>query len=119
MEAMAEDATVRADTASREDLAGMMACQLRRDVDTRADGGDPTPRLNDLKGTGTHEEAGKMIVGLLRPAKYWSTYPRRHPHHGDPVDPRLLEMHLLKNHQGDDGCVFALDWDRPLGRVTA
>jgi len=114
-EAHTENVQRLSELAATEDIALIMGCQLLRGVDQRD---DPTPLIADLKGTGAHDEAGKMILGLMRPAKYWrSTYPKRHVRAGDPVDPSLLELHVLKNHQGDEG-QFDLDWDLPLGRIT-
>lgn len=85
--------------AVREDVALVVCCQLNRETERRD---DTVPRLSDIRDSGALEADGKFILGL------------RYPYYYDRSDDSLkntLEVHCLKNHNGEAGRCIILFWD--------
>jgi len=85
--------------AVREDTALVVCCQLNREVERRD---DTVPRLSDIRDSGALEQDGKLILGI------------RYPYYYDRSDDSLkntLEVHCLKNHNGEAGRCIILFWD--------
>lgn len=86
---------VIAELAGKEDLAVLVLSQLSRPDR----GNDARPTLEDFKGSGAIEEAGKLIIGLHKAQAQGE-----------------LELLVLKNHQGPKAHVIAR-WDLPHCRI--
>lgn len=73
--------------AATEKMAVVALCQLNREIERRD---DRTPRLSDLRGSGTIEQDGKLIFGIS------------HPYSDDPdsADETKGVLHVLKNANG-------------------
>jgi replicative DNA helicase len=89
---------------SGDEIAVVALSQIGREVDKRD---DPTPQLSDFKDSGDIEQDCKMAIGLI----YWHGYNKDR-------DPRLLEAHILKNHNGPSAGVVQLDWDRETHTIS-
>lgn len=81
----------------RENLAGVICCQLNREVEKRD---DHRPRLSDIRDSGSLEQDGKLIIGLYIPSLYEK----------DRKESELVAL-ILKNHQGEAGIDIKLFWD--------
>lgn len=84
--------------AVREDCALVVCCQLNREVERRDDN---IPRLSDIRDSGALEADGKLILGLRYPYYY----------DRDETLKNTLEVHCLKNHNGEAGRCIILFWD--------
>lgn len=82
----------------QEQCALVVMCQLNRKLEERD---DHEPRLEDMRESGNLEIAGKFIVGLHYPHKF---EPAKYPDH-------LLELLILKNHQGAPNVRIPVYWD--------
>ncbi len=82
----------------REDCALVVCCQLNREVERRD---DTVPRLSDIRDSGALEQDGKLILGLRWPYLY----------DRDETLKNTLELHVLKNHNGEPGRCIILFWD--------
>lgn len=65
--------------------------QLSREVEKRA---DKRPMLSDLRESGQIEQDASIVLGLYREAYY----------NDETEDPRLMEVGILKNRDGESGC---------------
>lgn len=116
-------------SAAISDAAGEAGCaliggvQLRRDIESRPwSAGGPVPQLSDLKGSGDLEQDGKFILGIHHPwsyAKIESDGTRIDQRNKEVVDRSVLELHLLKHHNGEARAVFRMRWDYQVHRLVA
>jgi replicative DNA helicase len=114
-EAITENMNILSDAAKQDDMAYVIASQLNRGVEQRA---DKRPQLADLRESGSIEERAKCVVGLYRGA-YYNERPvagvdydegERAP--GDDEFRKQVQLLVLKLSQGDTGTVLA-SWDGP------
>lgn len=92
--------------ASKDDIAVIVCSQLNREVERRD---DHIPRLEDARESGDLEQDCKLALGLYRPAKYSA---RATGQDDGPLAPdSLLEIHVLKNHNGQTDCCASVYWD--------
>lgn len=94
------------DLAATEKIAVVVGSQLNRNLETR-DKDSRRPQLSDLRDSGRLEELAKVVIAVHRPAKYDPTAP------GD-----LLELCLLKNHQGPADMIYRAHWNMETHKIT-
>lgn len=85
------------DLAATEGIAVIAGSQLNRNLESRE---SKVPQLSDLRDSGRLEELSKVVLAVYRPGKYVPT-----------ADPAELQVHILKNHQGETGCFARLQWN--------
>lgn len=116
-------------SAAAKDGSGMayvLMSQLNRKVEERV---DKRPGMADLRGSGSLEQAAKIIVGLYRGTEYFDSPQKnidwtcRCPAKGycehTPTQEqweRTIQMIVLKNNNGPTGATFA-NWDGPTTRI--
>jgi replicative DNA helicase len=114
-DAITENMNILSDASKQDDMAYIIASQLNRGVEQRA---DKRPQLADLRESGSIEERAKCVVGLYRGA-YYSDRPvagvdydegDRAP--GDDEFRRQVQLLVLKLSQGETGTVMA-NWHGP------
>lgn len=89
--------------AAAEKIAVVVCSQLNREIEKRD---DKRPRLSDMRESGKIEELCKVALAVYRPAKY------------DPSANRnALEIHVLKNHQGEADVKADVYWDLATHRI--
>lgn len=74
------------------DIPVFVLSQLSREVEKRA---DKRPVMSDLRESGQIEQDASIIIGLFRESYYDI----------DANDKELMEVHLLKNREGETGCI--------------
>lgn len=94
-EHMGDSVTTLADAAKRDGMAYVVLSQLNRGLEHRE---NKTPRLSDLRESGSLEERAKAAIALYREAVY-----------REGADESVVELHVLKNNQGPTGFVEA-EW---------
>lgn len=90
--------------AATEHIAIVAGSQLSREIESRD---DKRPRLTDLRDSGELEQLAKVVLGLYRPAKYDKN-----------ADPEMLEIHVLKNHQGQSDVHAEVHWHMPTHAIV-
>lgn len=95
--------------------------QLKREIEQRPwSQGGPVPQLVDFRGSGDIEQDGKVIAGLFHPWSYGKIEDdgtRTDPRTKERVDQSVLELHLLKNYNGQNGVVFPMLWEPSVHRI--
>jgi replicative DNA helicase len=94
------------DLAAAEGIAVVVGSQLNRNSETR-DKDSRRPQLSDLRDSGRLEELAKVVIAVHRPAKYDASAPAD-----------LLELCILKNHQGPADVVVPVRWDMETHSIT-
>ncbi|MBA2741471.1 MAG: hypothetical protein H0U46_05615 [Actinobacteria bacterium] len=84
--------------AAKDGIAVVVCSQINRGVEGRD---DHVPRLSDARDCGELEQDCKLALGLYRPWRY-------DPDHHQPTH---LELHVLKNHNGQTDCHASVFWD--------
>lgn len=114
-DAITENMNILADAAKQDDMAYVIASQLNRGVESRA---DKRPQLSDLRESGSIEERAKVVVGLYR-GSYYSDRPipgidfEEGEHPPSPEEFRKqVQLLVLKQSQGETGTVTAT-WTGP------
>lgn len=85
------------DLAGKEDLAVLVVSQLSRECEKEG----RRPRKSDFRDSGAIEQDGKLMLALH-----------------DPGDKNLLEILILKNHQGPGETVIPVHYDRARARIS-
>lgn len=94
-----------ADLAATEDIAVVVNSQVGRQVPRE----QRPPILQDARDCGELENDAKLALGLYRPSVYGKP---RTGEEGSVVAPSsVLEIHILKNHQGAADCHVEAYWD--------
>ena len=90
--------------ASKDGIAVVVCSQVNRSVEKRD---DHIPSLSDARDCGELEQDCKLALGLYRPCKYEA------PPTGEKgrAPETLLELHVLKNHNGRDNIHASVFWD--------
>lgn len=83
--------------ADTEHIAVILCSQINRGSENRD---DKRPTMHDMRGSGEIEEKCKCMLGVYRPSKYEQG-----------ADPSLLEVLILKNHQGEAPVVAEMHWN--------
>jgi replicative DNA helicase len=102
-DAISQNVHTLADAAKADDMAYLVFSQLNRELEKRE---DKRPRLSDLRESGTIEERAKCVLGFHRPRMY-----------DDAADEHLIEIHVLKNSNGESGIWVEARWDGPTTRI--
>ena len=102
-EHMGEQITILADAAKQDRMAYLVLSQLNRGLERRE---DKRPLLSDLRESGSLEERAKCVIGLYRPHEYDNSAPENE-----------IELHVLKNSQGQTGVVNA-HWHGPTTTIS-
>jgi replicative DNA helicase len=102
-EGLTKNVNVLADAAKTDKIVYVGMCQLSRKIESRD---DKTPRLADLRESGSFEERAKVVIGLLRP---WAYDHNRQE--------SVIEVHVIKNTQGPLGYADAM-WHGPTTMVS-
>ncbi len=114
-QAITDNMNMLSDAAKQDDMAYVIASQLNRGVEQRA---DKRPQLSDLRESGSIEERAKCVVGIYRGA-YYNESPvpgvdfeegEHAPTHDD--FRRQVQLLVLKQSQGETGTVMA-SWNGP------
>ncbi len=88
------------DMAATEEVAFVLCSQLNREIEKRG-ADDARPKLSDIRGSGSLEQDGKLILGLYR---------------DDPSSSKL-EILVLKNHNGAAGTMAEAFWHLPTHTI--
>ena len=81
------------------------ACQLSRAVESRT---DKTPRMHDLRDSGSLEQDADVILMLHRPSYYLtSEMIARAENNNESIDYNAAEVHVSKNRRGACGVINA------------
>ncbi len=94
------------DLAQRENIAVVTCSQANREVEKRE---YKVPQMHDASDCNSIERHGKTFLSLYRPSIYGAkgtTEPD-----GPAAEPSLLEMHVLKNYNGEAFIHVDLHWD--------
>lgn len=91
--------------AAKDGIAVIVCSQLNRGSESRD---DHVPRLIDARESGDLEQDCKLALGLYRPAKYEQPPTGES---GNIAPATLLEIHVLKNHNGQTDCHAEVFWD--------
>ncbi len=92
------------DWASKDEIAVIVCSQVNRSLEGRD---DHVPRLEDARDCGELEQDCKLALGLYRPALYDAP-----PTDEQGMAPEtLLEIHVLKNHNGRSNVHASVFWD--------
>ena len=95
-----------AECASKDGIAMVVCSQMSRGVEGRD---NHVPKISDARDSGDLEQHAKLVIGLYRPSIYGA------PPTGDGgsvvAPPTLLELHVLKNHNGQTNCYAEVFWD--------
>jgi replicative DNA helicase len=92
------------DLAATEGIAVVAGSQLNRNLENRE---SKVPQLSDLRDSGRLEELSKVVLAVYREGKYVPS-----------ADPNELQVHILKNHQGETGCFARLRWNLETHSIT-
>lgn len=118
-EALSEIMTTFATAAKQDQIAYVVMSQLNRGTEHRT---DPRPTLADLRESGSLEERAKCVVGIYRGAasgekpRAGIDYPKNMPEPNKEEFERLVQLHVLKNSNGQTRMVRA-SWHGPTTRI--
>ena len=101
-----------AEWASKDDIALVVGVQIGRGVESRE---DHVPRMEDARDCGELEQDGKLMLGLYRPNKY-DQPPTGET--GNMAPASLLEIHVIKNHNGQADRHASVFWDLPTHTIV-
>jgi replicative DNA helicase len=95
-----------ADLAANEHIAVVICSQVNRLAPREA----RPPNMQDARDCGELEADAKLMLGLFRPGFYGKP-PSSDDKSKTAASASLLEIHILKNHQGEANCHLEVHWD--------
>lgn len=122
VQAIAENVQSLGNVAGELKVALVGGAQLKREIEQRPwSQGGPVPQLVDFRGSGDIEQDGKVIGGIFHPWSYSKIEDdgtRIDPRTKERVEQTLLELHLLKNYNGQNGVVFPMHYEPSVHRIS-
>lgn len=94
--------------AAKDEIALLVCSQVNRGVEGRDDN---VPRMSDARDCGELEQDAKLILGLYRPWKYGHPPTSDGPEAKGVAPATMLEIHVLKNHNGQTEKHAEVFWD--------